>query len=107
MSIKITVSNFFHVIVRRIPFASRQQTIPAAPPEQLTLDLDQITEGGLRLREALPVRSAEYWLQLGQPDRALEELQTLPASTRQQPWPLRVQLNAFHANRNLQLTHAV
>ena len=70
-------------------------------PEQLTLDLNQITEGGLRLHEALPVRTAEYWLQLGQPDLALKELGTLPETVRQHPWPLRVQLAALTASNSL------
>jgi hypothetical protein len=70
-------------------------------PEQLDLGLDQITEGGLRLREALPIRCAEYWLQLGQPDLALKELETLPETVRQHPWPLRVQLAALSASNSL------
>ena len=70
-------------------------------PEQLDLDLDQITEGNLPLREALPVRRAEYWLQLGQPDLALKELETLPETVRRHPWPLRVQLAALTASNSL------
>ena len=68
------------------------------PPEQLDLGLDQITDTGLPLRDAIPVRSAEYWLEMGEPDLALKELQTLPESARQHPWPLRVHLNAITTN---------
>ena len=75
----------------------RLATGPPPPPEQLTLDLDQSTAAGLPLREALPVRSAEYWLQLGQPDQALKELESLPETVRRHPWPLRVHLAALHA----------
>ena len=84
-------------------FARAWKRLPQVQPrpEQLDLGLDQITEGGLRLREALPVRCAEYWLQLGQPDLALKELETLPRTVRQHPWPLRVQLAALTASNSL------
>ena len=84
-------------------FARAWKRLPQAQPrpEQLALDLNQITEGGLRLHEALPVRTAEYWLQLGQPDLALKELETLSQTVRQHPWPLRVQLAALSASNSL------
>jgi hypothetical protein len=40
------------------------------------------------------VRSAELWLQLGQPDRALAELQSLPETARRHPWTRRVSFDA-------------
>jgi len=83
-------------VVRLLATVSRRH--PATDPiaEQLDIDLDQITLGDLSLRDALPVRSAEYWLQLGHPDLALKELATLPERVRQHPWPRRVQLSAQH-----------
>ena len=49
---------------------------------------------------------SEYWLPLGQPDLALKELEALPETVRQPPWPLRVQLAALGASnlaRRMQL----
>ena len=83
-------------LVRWLPFSSRRHDAPAPPPEQLDLGLDQLTATGLPLREAIPVRSAEYWLQLGELDLALRELATLPETARRHPWPMRVQLTALH-----------
>lgn len=93
------------------PLGRTGHLLRVAPPlgrppgaEQLNLDLDQITDTRLRLRDALPVRSAEHWLQLGDPELALRELAALPDTVRQHPWPLRVQLAAQHA-RSLQFQH--
>jgi len=92
------ITNAIHFLVqmlaRVISFVARRNPPPAPPPVQLALDLDQITESGLPLREALPVRSAEYWLQLGAPDVALQELETLPEPVRQHHWPRRVRFAA-------------
>ena len=76
-------------IRHRHPATCNQQpaTIPA-------LNLDELTDDGLLLREAIPVRSAEYWLELGYPELALEELQTLPESARRHPWTRRVSFDA-------------
>ena len=62
--------------IRQLPplifaFVSRWRADSLPPPLQLDLELDQVTSTGLRLREAIPVRSAEYWLQLGASDLAL------------------------------------
>jgi hypothetical protein len=51
----------------------------------------------LRLKDALRVKSADYWLKLGQPDQALAELAALPKSVQRFPWPLKVHLAAVHA----------
>ena len=64
------------------------------PATHLALNLDELTDDGLLLREAIPVRSAEYWLQMGYPELALEELQTLPESARRHPWTRRVSFDA-------------
>ncbi len=58
------------------------------------IDLDELTDDGLLLREAIPVRSAEFWLQMGYPELALEELQTLPETARRHPWTRRVSFDA-------------
>ena len=91
--IRIVVSS----LLRWLRLGSRRDHAPAPPPQQLDLGLDQITETGLRLRDALPIRSAEYWLQLGAPELALKELAKLPESTRRHAWSMRVQLHALHA----------
>ena len=49
---------------------------------QIPDDLDEITDSGLALREAIPVRSAEYWMEMGCPELAVEELETLNAHAR-------------------------
>ena len=91
MKIKTTV----RVILQKL---TRRQNVPQPPPEQLPLNLDQLTASGLPLREALPVRSAEYWLQLDEPDQAMKELQTLPEPARRHAWPQHVYLQAIHAS---------
>ena len=50
--------------VSRLLRVAGHQPAPSAPPEQLDLDLglDHITHTSLRVRDALPVRSAELWL---------------------------------------------
>ena len=73
---------------------------PLPPPEQLTLDLDRVTESGLPLRDAMAVRSAEFWLALGEPRVALRELDALNDLARQNTWPLRVHLRASHGATN-------
>ena len=54
-------------------------------------------QGQLRLKDALRVKSAEYWLKLGQPDQALLELQALPKSVQSLSWVLKVHVAAVHA----------
>jgi hypothetical protein len=43
------------------------------------------TESMFSLGHALRVKSAEFWLELGQPAQAILELQKLPRSARRQP----------------------
>lgn len=62
MKFKSLIGFVGHTLARLLPFTLKR-TPP--PPEQLDLGLDQITDTGLSLREAIPVRSAEYWLRLG------------------------------------------
>lgn len=96
MKIKNTMRFAVQLLARVFPFVAHQNPPPAPPPVQLALDLDQVSASGLRLREAIPVRSAEYWLQLGEPDLALQELQTLPEPVRQHHWPRSVRFAANH-----------
>ena len=68
-----------------------------APPEETPPDPindNQFTVDGLSLRDALAVRSAEFWLALGEPRMALKELESLTELARQHAWPQRVQLHA-------------
>ena len=61
MKIKNLIRVVATSLVWWLRFGSRRHNAPAPPPEQLDLGLDPITETGLRLHKALPVRSAEYW----------------------------------------------
>ena len=66
-----------------------------------SIDFDQISAEGLRLREAIAVRSAEFWLALGEPRLALHELEALTELARQNAWTsqVRKQANEFTAMR--------
>ncbi len=55
------------------------------------------TGENLRLVDAIRVKSAEMWLDLGEPVPALLELQKLPARALRDPWANQVRLKAFHA----------
>jgi hypothetical protein len=54
-------------------------------------------QGQLRLSHALRVKSAEYWLKLGEPEQALLELRALPKSVQSLSCVLKVHLAAVHA----------
>ena len=51
----------------------------------------------MKLGDALHVKSAEFWLKLGQPVQALLELQQLPQEAQQHPWFSEVFQTAFQA----------
>lgn len=55
----------------------------------------------LALPNALRVMSAEHWLNRGQPDEALRELERLSSKAMKHPWALRVQQAAVSALREL------
>jgi len=59
----------------------------------------KITGVEINLADALRLKSAEYWLQLGQPTQALLELQRLSRKARPHPWVNKVLGSAFHAAR--------
>jgi hypothetical protein len=67
---------------------------PAAAP---AIDLQQVTPDRLRLRDAIRLKSAEFWLQLGQPELASRELESLPASADTHPWAMRIQMLVWSA----------
>jgi hypothetical protein len=73
------------------PAATRHQALPA--PGQ--------SQPRMHLNEALKVKGAEYWLKLGQPARALVELQSLPEDAQKHPWTLKVHIAALGAVRRL------
>jgi hypothetical protein len=53
----------------------------------------------INLADALRIKSAEYWLQLGQPVQALLEFQRLSRKAHTHPWFNKVLDSAFHAAR--------
>jgi len=53
-----------------------------------------------RLEDALLVKSAEYWLKLGEPIQALMELQQLPESKKKDPWVVKIFVSATGAALN-------
>ncbi len=55
----------------------------------------------MKLRDAVLVKSAEYWLALGQPAEALLELQKLTSQAQAHPWSTTVLRKAFLAARGL------
>lgn len=60
-------------------------------------DFARITPEGLRLDDALRLRSAEFWLALGLSDRASRELERLSRAAARHPWALRIQMTVFSA----------
>lgn len=59
----------------------------------------EIDQSEMPLECALRVKSAEFWLKLGDPTQALMEIQNLPERMQKHPWPLKVHLAAFGAIR--------
>ena len=49
----------------------------------------------LSMGDALRIQSAHYWLELGQPDEALRELEALPSRVWLHPLTVRVRLAAL------------
>jgi hypothetical protein len=54
----------------------------------------------MRLGDAVKIKSAEFWLELGQPVQALLELQDLPGSASRHPWAIQVLRRAFQLAGN-------
>ncbi len=55
----------------------------------------------IRFRDALHIKSAEFWLRLGQPAQAQEELQRLSSDARKHPWTNRVLAKVLLACREV------
>lgn len=91
MKLQIPIHPFVRVIVRRLKI---NRSASVAPPEQLDLGLDRITETGLPLRDAMRVRSAEFWLALREPRLALREFDALTEAARQNDWAVRTHFAA-------------
>ena len=49
----------------------------------------------LPIQDSLQIKAAEYWLELGEPDQALRELEALPARTWTCGWALRARIAAL------------
>ena len=71
---------------------------PAGTPK-LAIDYDQLSTEGLRLSEAIAVRSAEFWLALGEPRLALSELENLGDLARQNVWVQEVRAYATNLSQ--------
>jgi len=54
---------------------------------------------GLTLEQALRVKSAEFWIKLGQPDQAIREIKSLPESLQEHAAVLKAHLAAVRAAR--------
>jgi hypothetical protein len=55
----------------------------------------------ITLRQALRVKSAEYWMEHGQPNEALRGLEKLPQKAWNHPWVARVRVAAVKALREM------
>ncbi len=55
----------------------------------------------IKFRDALCIKSAEFWLELGQPGQALLELQRLSGDAKAHPWAFSVFVCALKAARAL------
>lgn len=69
---------------------SRLWPAPPAAASPAELGDHPRTVDGLPLRDALAVRSAEFWLALGEPRLALREFESLTELARQNAWAQRV-----------------
>ena len=71
---------------------------PGSSPNP-SIDCEQLSAEGLRLREAIAVRSAEYWLALGEPRLALTELDSLSDLAKRNAWVQQVRRHADDSQR--------
>jgi hypothetical protein len=58
-------------------------------------------ENRIRIGDALRIKSAEFWLKLGQPLQASLELQKLTNGARGHPWASKVFHSAYRAARRI------
>jgi hypothetical protein len=73
------------------------------PEDQFTLHVHQVPRRApnevLRIHDALQIKAAEYWLKLGEADRALKELEALPSEIWKCSWALKIRIAAMGALR--------
>jgi hypothetical protein len=79
--------------------ASSERRAMLEGDRQEAFDDTETFAGQLQLKDALSVKSAEYWLKLGQPAQALAALETLPESVRMNSWVVKVRIAAVGAAR--------
>ena len=60
-------------------------------------DGTQLFDGHMQLKDALCVKSAEYWLKLGHPAQALTVMEALPESVQKNSWVVKVRVAAIGA----------
>jgi hypothetical protein len=81
------------------------QTIPIQVPRdhQFTLAIHQVPQpppdNPLSINEALQIKTAEYWLKLGEADQALRELEAPPSKSWKCGWALKIRIAAIGALR--------
>jgi hypothetical protein len=80
------------------------QAVPIRVPDhQFTLQLHQVQQRPpnevLPINDALQIKEAEYWLELGEADQALRELETLPSRSWKCGWALKTRIAAMGALR--------
>lgn len=78
------------------------QTGEPGGKKDVKADLDQMP-----LRDAILVKSAEFYLKLGNPLLALNELEKLPRDAKRHPWAIRMFVCAFHTLRSCQKAFAI
>ncbi len=83
----------FSVPVRIL--AAGDDPVSKSPRPAPETTLKAIAEPPLPLRHALPVQAARYWLELGEADQALRELETLPSQAWQHPQAVEVRIAAL------------
>ena len=49
------------------------------------------------MQDSLQIKAAEYWLELGEADQALKELESLPSKSWKCGWALRTRIAALGA----------
>ena len=83
------------------------QFMPAVPIQvpgnQFTLQVHQVQQQPptevLPINDALQIKTAEYWLKLGEADEALRELEALPSRIWKCGWALKTRIAAMGALR--------
>ena len=71
-----------------------------APEDQFVPGVAQSVKGkALTIQDALQIKTAEYWLKLGEADQALKELEKLPSRIWKCGWALKTRIAAMGALR--------